>query len=110
SMISSIISFSFWVIVLSQVKAMKIEKIDVEIISLIMSIACNLCALTYSYNFTRWQIELDHDARVGAINSIYYILTMLPFVFYLKKWWLALVLSIMPFYAFIVSGKTTCLL
>lgn len=110
SVISSIISFAFWVLVLHQVKGMKINDFDIGVISIIMAIACNMCAITYSYNFVRWRFELDHDTRVGAVNSIYYILTMLPFIFYLKKWWLTLALSIMPLYAFIVSGKTTCLL
>lgn len=110
SVISSIISFSFWVIVLHQVKAMDIKETDLGIISLIMAIACNLSAIIYSFNLIHWQYELENEARVGAVNSIYYILTMLPFIFYLEKWWLSLVMSLMPLSAFVVSGKTTCLL
>lgn len=107
---STILSNLLWVLVIYQLMRMEISEKDLQIISYLMTATCNICALIYINNYTTWVTELDGISAVGAINSIYYILTLMPFLFFIEKRWQSVLAYVIPLIAIIVSGKTTCLL
>lgn len=107
--ISQMISNLLWVIVIYQLYKMEISEKDMQLISYIMVGTCNLCAFIYVSDYIIWITELENIQAIGAINSIYYILSLIPFVFFIKEIWLSVLLYLLPLYAITVSGKTTCL-
>ena len=78
--------------------------------ALIVAIACNIMSVLYVYaKNSGIFLSLDNVQAVGAINSIYLILSLFSFIFLVENRVLQIVLFIFPLLAFITSFKSTCL-
>lgn len=108
--LSNIFSVFLWVIVFRQISYMKIDDNKLHMISLIMSVMCNLLSYIYIFDILPQIKYMENVTRIGAINSIYYILISFPFIFLFRNWLWSMLFSILPLLAFITSGKTTCML
>ena len=107
---SNVFSVFLWIIVLKQVSSMEIDINKLEIIILLMSIMCNIISSIYVFDIVPKIQYMEHIQRIGAINSIYYILITFPFVFLFRNWLWSVFFSLLPLFAFMISGKTTCIL
>lgn len=108
--ISNVFSIFLWILVFRQASCMKIDSDKFDIIILLMSIMCNIISFVYVFDIVPQIKFMDHIIRIGAINSIYYILITFPFVFLFRNWLWSLLFSLLPLFAFLVSEKTTCIL
>ena len=108
--LSNIFSVFLWIIVFRQISCMIIDDRHLYIVALIMSFMCNVLSFIYIFNLASQILYMEHLTGIAAINSIYYIFISFPFVFLFRNWLLSIIFSIFPFYAFITSGKTTCIL
>ena len=87
------------------------NEIDVKYNGFVWTIVCNILALIYITSYPLLVLLIDEpDQRVAAYNSIYFVLSTYPFVFLIKDWRIVVLLSLLPFSSFFISGKTTCLL
>lgn len=110
SALSNVFSSFFWILVFNQVSSMKMDEYKFDITILLMSVMCNIISFIFVFDVFPQIQFMEHITRIGAFNSIYYVLITFPFIFLFRNWLWSIFFSIMPLYAFIVSGKTTCLL
>ena len=110
TILSEIFSTCFWGITFMHTSRMKITDDIMKSIAYVMSITANIIALIYIVQQPQFSFIDDFARRIGAINSIYYVFLLLPFVFLLKKWWISSLFAIIPFYSFLISQKTTCVI
>lgn len=108
---SHIFSLFFWAIVLAQIGNMKIDNITLFYIACIMSLCCNIMSYLYIYQiFPEIEFMQDDNLRIASLNSIYYILHLIPFIFLFKNKLLKILSLIIPIYAIIISEKSTCII
>ena len=113
--ISQLISLSFtvffWMLLFRQINSMSVDASSLTYISVIMSICCNILALLYVYFVLSAVDSMETESqRVAALNSIYLVLGLFPFIFILRKWIWHCLFSVIPVYAMMLSTKSTCII
>ena len=101
----------FWPITLWIGEKSYHSKETFELSALIVSVICNLMSITTIIGRTTIEVmeSLEYSQAVGAINSIYLVLSTFPFIFLVPNQKLKIGFMILPMLAFLVSGKTTCI-
>lgn len=101
----------FWPITLWIGEKSRYSKETFELSALIVSVVCNLMSITTIVGRSSIEImeSLEYSQSIGAINSIYLVLSTFPFIFLIPNRELKIGFMILPLLAFLVSGKTTCI-
>ena len=101
----------FWPITLWIAEKSYFTTDSFELSAVIIAIICNLMSVTTILGRSNIELleSMDLSQAVGAINSIYLVLSTFPFVFLISNNKLKFFLLILPIMAFIMSGKTTCI-
>jgi hypothetical protein len=106
--ISAVLNALLWTVVMYQTSKMRITDYSVQIIAIIMAVAANIMAIIHMRIILLIPLMEDSVAVIGAANAIYYVMTLLPFIFLIRQWWLAIAFMLIPITAFTLAGKTTC--
>jgi hypothetical protein len=100
-----------WVVALYSSRNIPFKMPDILLIGYIGAIMCNIMAFLY-ITLAKMNVynSFSYKNAIAGYNSIYYILLLLPFVFLIKNKLHILLFFTLPFYSFIQSQKTTCVL
>lgn len=102
----------FWSITFYISEKSVVNSEDIGVLAFIAAVVCNFMAwdVIRYYPMLSFMGHLEHEQMVAASNSIYYVMSSCIFIFLIKNNIVKILLMLMPCMAFLIVGKSTCLL